>query len=438
MLELFSSGLISVWLDMAGMPSRFASNPLATWRDTPWIVLTHQPDPEAGAIVQQYLKDLQAKGFNPQGQGVWLQSGSHLLWEHQGKTPLSAASLTKVATSLAALKTWGPDYQFETLVSATGPIQNGVLRGDLIIQGSGDPFFVWEEAIVMGNALNKLGIQQVAGNLVIQGKFAMNYEGNPMKAGMLLKEGLDSSIWSEDAAYQHATLPAGTPRPQVKILGTVQRLNIPQPKQFLLLRHRSLPLSQILKLMNIFSNNLIAEMLADSVGGSQVVAQQAAQAGGIPVSEIQLINGSGLGQENRISGRAACAMFVAIQRLVHPYGLTVADLFPVSGRDGGTLDYRKIPAHAAVKTGTLWDVSALAGAVPTRDRGLVWFAILNRGADLDSLRTQQDLLLQRMQQQWGTVQEVPSSLQENPQATPEDIIVGDPRRIQRLWLEVRG
>ena len=59
---------------------------------------------------------------------VWLQSEDGMLAHHQGTVPLPVASLTKVATTLAALQTWGPMHQFVTLVDATGPIQDGVLR----------------------------------------------------------------------------------------------------------------------------------------------------------------------------------------------------------------------------------------------------------------------------------------------------------------------
>jgi len=63
---------------------------------------------------------------------------------HQGTVPLPAASLTKIVTSLAALKTWGPAHQFGLVQPAC---KRWSVAGDLIIQGSGDPFFVWEEAI---------------------------------------------------------------------------------------------------------------------------------------------------------------------------------------------------------------------------------------------------------------------------------------------------
>jgi len=60
----------------------------------------------------------------------------------------------------------------------------------------------------------------------------------------------------------------GTPRPRVVISGSVQVATLPVPKQILLLRHQSLPLAQIIKEMNIYSNNEMAEMLAQSLGSA--------------------------------------------------------------------------------------------------------------------------------------------------------------------------
>jgi serine-type D-Ala-D-Ala carboxypeptidase/endopeptidase (penicillin-binding protein 4) len=103
-------------------------------------------------------------------------------------------------------------------------------------------------------------------------------------------------------------------------------------------------------------------------------------------------------------------MLTAIQRNLQPKSLNVADLFPVIGRDRGTLAGRRIPISSAVKTGTLADVSSLAGAISTRDRGLVWFAIINRGWNLDELRNQQDVLLQNLTTQWGAQSTIPPTL----------------------------
>ena len=412
MLDLIGSGLVSFWLDLAGVRAKpMEVFELLAVQSNPAFILSPNPDPVEQATIAQYLHQLETRGIPKAEQGIWMQSGPMLLANNNGTVPLPAASLTKVATSLAALKTWGVDHQFQTLIGATGPISNGVLHGDLVINGGGDPFFVWEEAIAIGNTLNSLGIRQVTGNLTIVGNFAMNYQSDPFKAGELLKQGLDSTTWKAGATAQFSHLPAGTPRPKVVISGIVQVATIPNPKQFLLLRHRSLPLSQILKEMNVYSNNEMAEMLGQSLGGTEIVRSKAAAAAGVSNSEIRLMNSSGLGVENRISPRAVCAMFMAIQRELLHAQMSVADLFPVAGWDHrGTLLTRQMPAGTVIKTGTLNDVSALAGVMPTRDRGLVWFTIINRGSALERLRTEQDNLLQRLVLQWHLPPVVPAAI----------------------------
>ncbi|OUL20313.1 D-alanyl-D-alanine carboxypeptidase [Nostoc sp. T09] len=416
MLELLSSGLVTLWLEMAGLQIKplDALDALA-WQSSPGLVLAPDPNPASANTVQDYLKGLITSKLIAQNltdsQGIWMQSGPMLMANHQGTTPLPAASLTKVATSLVAFKTWGPDYQFETLISTTGPVVNGVLQGDLVITGGGDPMMVWEEAIALGNTLNRMGIKQVKGNLVIAGSFAMNFQRHPLLAGQLFKQALNSAIWTRPAIYTYSIMPKGTPKPQVAIAGTVKVEAQPNPQRAVLIRHLSLPLKQIIKEMNVYSNNDIAEMLAESVGGATVVQSTAAQLARVPDAEIQLINGSGLGPENRISPRAVCAMFMAMQQEAAARDLTLADLFPMSGFDHrGTLHSRHIPVATVIKTGTLRDVSALAGVMPTRDRGLVWFAILNRGPNVSGFRAGQDQLLQRLVQKLQLAPQVPASL----------------------------
>lgn len=424
---LIASGLVALLLKIAGIqPATLEKAQQLSWQTMPLFALQTQPDPAAEAIMGQSLKAWSKKGAVV-AQGVWIQSGLTVLANHQGKIPLPAASLTKIATTLAALDKWGPAHQFETLVSATGPVNNGVLQGDLIITGGGDPFFVWEEAIAIGNSLNQLGIRRVTGNLVISGNFYMNYEVNPITSGQLLLQALNSSIWSPEIVGQYSAMPPKTPKPQVVIGGQVQVATVPIPKKFSLLRHHSLPLAQILKEMNIYSNNEMAEILTISLGGPQQRSQLAAQFAGVPLDEVQLVNGSGLGVENRISPRAVCTMLMAVDRFLQPHQLSVEDIFPVAGREHrGTMQARKLPLGTAIKTGTLNNVSALAGKMPTRDRGLVWFAIINRGDDVEGFRVQQDELLGRLSQQWGTSPTV------NVNTNQSDIFLGDPKRNEAI------
>jgi D-alanyl-D-alanine carboxypeptidase/D-alanyl-D-alanine-endopeptidase (penicillin-binding protein 4) len=403
LLELVSLGL-ALWLEPQISPLDFVIGQTA-----PWMVFSTETDAIAQTTLQQYLKLLSDKGLTASEQGVWLQAGTHLLASNAGTVPVPAASLTKVATSLAAVQTWGINHQFETVVSTTGWVQNGELQGDLLIQ-SDDPVFGWRTAIALGNALNQKGITRIKGDLLLAGNLAMADESEPTRAGELLKAAWDAKNRSDETEYHDRRLPPNTPRPQLTIAGTVRLNKIAAPKQMVLVRQQSLPLVKILKRMNVYSSNPIAESLAMSLGGAANIIQKVAQVTGVPSAEILLKNGSGLGVENRLSPRAVCAMFTALQRVLHPVNLTLADLFPIAGTDEGTLEDRKIPTAAVVKTGTLKEVSALAGALPTRDRGVVWFTIINRGTDLDDLRLQQERLLQQWAQQWGLPETVPIAL----------------------------
>jgi D-alanyl-D-alanine carboxypeptidase/D-alanyl-D-alanine-endopeptidase (penicillin-binding protein 4) len=392
-----------------GNPGEVAKQP-----EGPLIVPPNNPVPATQQKIQQYVNGLGAKGFAKQSQGIWIQSDKTLLANHQGTVPLPAASLTKVATSLAAISTLGPDHQFITQIGATGPIENGVLKGDLVIQGAEDPFFVWEEAIALGNTLNQMGIKQVTGNLVITGKFYMNYEVNPLKSGNLLQQGLNAQLWSGEAQAQYQTLPPGTPQPQVAIAGSVQVKPSNPSNVQPLVRHYSFPVAELLKKMNQYSNNPMAEMIANTVGGPKFVALKAAQAAGVPQSEILLVNGSGLSELNTISPRAVCGMFLALERYLQPHNMTIGDLFAVVGQDKGILEERQIPRLAVVKSGSLAIVSALAGALPTQQQGTVWFVIMNGGDNLEGFRASQESLLKSLVNQWGGVQSLPAELAPNP------------------------
>jgi D-alanyl-D-alanine carboxypeptidase/D-alanyl-D-alanine-endopeptidase (penicillin-binding protein 4) len=397
LLDLLSAGLVSGWLKMAGLPTSFDPSEMLG-RVPVQTPFWQASDPDAEKVVKDYLKFLNSQGLKANEQGIWLQSGANLLLSNQGTTPIPAASLTKVATSLAALQTWGVDHQFETLIGATGAIENGVLQGDLVIQGGGDPLFVWEDAIALGNALNQLGITRVTGDLVITGSFMLNFRESTLKSGELLKQALNSKTWDADIRDEFGEVSGK--RPTIEIKGKVRTGSAIQPT--ILLKQRSLPLVHVLKYLNVHSQNEMAQMLADNLGGVKTVIEKAASAANVSPNELLLANGSGLGVENRISPHAACAMFAALDRILHPLNLSIADFFPASGIDReGTLEDRSVPEHAVIKTGTLREVSALAGVLPTRDRGLIFFAVINHGTDILELRHQQDLLLQALQKLWG-------------------------------------
>lgn len=67
-----------------------------------------------------------------------LKSGQTLVRANE-RTNLIPASNLKLITALNGLKNLGPGYTFKTKIWTTGTLSNGVLNGNLLIEGSGDP-----------------------------------------------------------------------------------------------------------------------------------------------------------------------------------------------------------------------------------------------------------------------------------------------------------
>jgi len=366
-----------------------------------------QPDPQLQAIVDAQIASLKNVGFDPAQQSVWIESSEGTVGEYQGRTRLPAASLTKLATTLAALNSWPADYKFYTRIVSQGTIENGVLKGDLIVQGGADPFYVWESGIQLGNALNQLGIKTVSGNLVIQGIFVMNFERDPTIAGGLLRQAFNADLWSGEAEQQYQTFPAGTPKPNLTIDGEVVLATALPTGTQVLIEQPSLTLVQLLKQMNNYSNNIMAQLFADLLGGPPILQEAVVNLAKIPAAEVALTNGSGLGPENQISARGTCQILRAIGESLAPYQLGLPDVMPVTKVDPGTLAYRNLPPGVTAKTGTLWDVSTLAGVISNSDRPAVsldqantlCFAIFNRGSGIDFFYTSQENLVTELKNQ---------------------------------------
>jgi len=77
------------------------------------------------------------------------------------------ASTIKLLTTFVALATLGPTYTWRTELYALGPINDGVLDGDLLLKGYGDPSLVVEEFWKMLGYLNAHGVSSITGDLVI-------------------------------------------------------------------------------------------------------------------------------------------------------------------------------------------------------------------------------------------------------------------------------
>lgn len=82
-------------------------------------------------------------------------------------TPLTPASVSKLYVAAATLEQMAPEYEFHTRLLADGPIRNGVLDGDLVFVGSGDPAFTDLQLWELARNLSEHGISRVTGDLVV-------------------------------------------------------------------------------------------------------------------------------------------------------------------------------------------------------------------------------------------------------------------------------
>lgn len=79
------------------------------------------------------------------------------------------ASVTKAVTALYALDALGPGFRFKTRLRATGPVENGVLQGDLVLVGGGDPSLDTDGLADMAEQLKLQGVREVKGRFLIYG-----------------------------------------------------------------------------------------------------------------------------------------------------------------------------------------------------------------------------------------------------------------------------
>ncbi len=85
---------------------------------------------------------------------------------------LNPASTMKVVTAATALKYLGPSYKYQTKVYVDGGIGgDGVVEGNLYVEGGGDPHFVVERMWKLVQDLRLNGIEQVNGNVVFDESF---------------------------------------------------------------------------------------------------------------------------------------------------------------------------------------------------------------------------------------------------------------------------
>jgi D-alanyl-D-alanine carboxypeptidase/D-alanyl-D-alanine-endopeptidase (penicillin-binding protein 4) len=141
------------------------------------------PPPVVAVMIKQRLP--------PAGLSVFIQdvASPQPLLAVNAEIPRNPASSLKVLTTFAALELLGPAYTWKTAAYLGGPLEQGRLRGDLILKGSGDPFLTTEYFWKFLRGLRDRGLQHIDGDLVIDNSYfeAITadpgaFDGRPLRA----------------------------------------------------------------------------------------------------------------------------------------------------------------------------------------------------------------------------------------------------------------
>ncbi len=398
-------------------------------------------------LVAAYTESLAARGFAADNQGFIVTTlKGEVLAEHNADKLFNPASVTKIATSLTAISRLGPDFKFRTSLYTDGALDQstGVLRGSLYVIGSGDPAFFYENAMMIADKLNRAGIREVEGDLIVLGHFYFNFSTSLENSAKALRNVLSSESWNaaaksayprflsmraaEDTNAQQSgaqLAPISSGLPSLKIAGkTITSSTVNTTSLTPLAIHTSLPLLRVLKGLNDFSNNWMATVIGDLVGGTEAVERFLKMEVGFKEDEVEFATPSGLGA-NYISPRGTISMLKKLITYLNGKGLALENILPVAGVDQGTLQRRFTDAFrgsVVAKTGTLNSVSALAGVAYTRLRGPLLFVIYNRGGSSHSFRAAQDETIKKLITLYGgpvPIRYTPSAGSRAPQRTTE-------------------
>ena len=93
--------------------------------------------------------------------------------------PMNPASVMKLVTTYAALEQLGPAYRWKTEAWMTGSLRDGVLEGDLILKGGGDPKLDLESFWILLRALRGKGLREIRGDLVLDRSYFEGVAGDP-------------------------------------------------------------------------------------------------------------------------------------------------------------------------------------------------------------------------------------------------------------------
>ena len=428
------------------------------WAISPASFAASLPGPVLDALAQAHIP------LGSVGVVVQEERASIPLLSVNANVAMNPASTMKLLTTLSALETLGPAYRWKTEAYLDGKLENGVLQGNLVFKGYGDPKFTVEQFWLWLHELRQRGLREIRGDIVLDHSFfasmshdSAEFDNDPTRA---YNVGPSALLLNFNALHLHlipdgkatiallepdlanytvsnrivtsAKLPChgadaysarldghsivlegaipegcGETDDYFSLLphddyffavfgalwqelgGTLQgkvREGSAPVGQASFATHVSPELSEVVRDINKFSNNIMARQLFLTMGAvdgqpadiahSIAFVQQWLLKQELQFPELVMENGAGLSRKARISARHLADV---LQRATR--GLYSAELqasLPILGLDGTVKKRFKdgvLAGHAHLKTGTLEGVKSIAGYVHAQS-GKQWIVVL--------------------------------------------------------------
>ncbi|HYP68443.1 MAG TPA: D-alanyl-D-alanine carboxypeptidase/D-alanyl-D-alanine-endopeptidase [Thiobacillaceae bacterium] len=120
---------------------------------------------------------------------VWEAGQPEPMLSHKAQSSFNPASVMKLLTTYAGLDLLGPAYTWKTDIFAEGPVDEGVLKGNLYFKGYGDPSLTLERFWLLLRELKLRGIREIRGDVILDASFFPadlpdpgRFDGDPRRA----------------------------------------------------------------------------------------------------------------------------------------------------------------------------------------------------------------------------------------------------------------
>ncbi len=416
----------------AGPPDALVITPVLSARRVPQLLVADTADDELAADLESVV------AASAPDTCLVVERAGQRIFEHNPQTPLVPASAQKVVTAAAALEHLGPDFTFTTSLASSAVITDGRLDGDLWLVGGGDPVLATADYIgrypepqaftdlaELADALVDQGLTEINGAVVGDEtrydadryvdswppRFTDQNQTGPLSA-LSVNDGF-TRYPDDNPANQLATAagdPAADAAAQFDDLLEARGVIITQsarsgevPPEFpTLATISSPPMSVIVEQMLATSDNNTAELLIkeialspDQVGATAAGVTRATAVladNGYDTEGVSIADGSGLSSANSLT----CDFLVD---MLADSGVdsVLATGLAIGGETGTLIDRFTDTAtrgNILAKTGSLNEVSALAGFALGADGAVLSFAYVTNIPELDaaaSIAVQQDM-----------------------------------------------